>query len=183
MGWLNSEKPPEKWSQAYFVRFVERLRTAVNYISTENFPDGISGALLETRSVYLKTKITGYGGLNFQEDFFALALGLSVTATTLTGLGASVLWNSAWKNYAKLYLEVSGYVANASYPATVEVHGTSGALLSEQITATTMTRHEWELTTLPTESMTLVFKTLVANATYPLTILSARLILKLTEDV
>lgn len=183
MGWLNSEKPPEKWSQSYFKMCIERIRTAVNYLDSENFPDGINGSGLVNRSVSLKSKITGYGGLVFQQDFFAQALGVGVATIALTSLGSSVLWTPLWKNYAKVYLEVTGYVADATYPATVEVHGTSGAISSHQITATSMTRHEWEITSMPTSDMTLVFKSLVANGTYPLTILSARLILKLTESV
>ena len=183
MGWLNAEKPPDKVTGAYFRQFVERLRTALNFIDSSNFGDGLEGSILTDRSVYLQTKITGYGGLTFQEDFFALAQGLSFNATALTSLGSSTLWSPSWNNYAKLYLEVTGYVANATYPATVEVHGTSGAIASHQITAVTMTRHEWEITPTPTEGTTLVFKSLVGNATYPLTILSARLILKLTENV
>ena len=183
MGWLNTEKPPDKWSSAYFKMFVERMRTAVNYLDSENFPDGISGLWIKDRSIPARTKITGYGGLVFQQDFFALPTGLSFAGTTLTSLGSSVLWTPRWKDYAKLYLEVTGYVADTSYPATVEVHGTSGAILSKQITSTTIPRHEWEITGAPTSDMTLVFKSLVNNATYPLTILSARLILKLTESV
>lgn len=183
MGWLNSEKPPEKLTSAYFRNFVERLRTAVNYLDAENFPDGIEGTLIKNRSIALNKKVTGYGGLVFYQDFFALPQGVSVTSTALTGLGSSVLWSTAWKRVAKVYLEVTCYVANASYPATVEVHGTSGAIISQQITATSMTRFEFEITVPPTTDMTVVFKTLVANATYPLTILSARLILKLTESI
>lgn len=183
MGWLNSEKPPEKLTASYFRAFVERLRTAVNYLDSENFPDGLSGATLKDRSVTLNTKVTGYGGLVFYQDFFALAQSLSITATALTGFGSAVLWTTATKRVAKTYLEVTGYIANASYPATVEVHGTSGAIFSHTITDTTMTRYEWEITNLPATDMTLIFKAMVNNATYPLTILSARLILKLTESV
>lgn len=183
MGWLGSEKPPDKWSSAYFKLFVERVRTAINFLDDSNFPEGLSGFLLTNRSVALKTKVTGYGGLVSQQDFFALAQGVSVTSTTALGLGASVLWSPAWASIAKVYLEVHGYVADANYPATVEVHGTGGAIISKQITGTTMTRYEWEITSPPTTDMTVVFKALVNNASYPLTILSARLILKLTESI
>lgn len=183
MGWLNTEKPPEKWSAAYFRTVVERIRTAVNYLDSENFPDGISGLWIKDRSISAKTKITGYGGLVFQQDFFALPTGLSFAGTTLTSLGSSVLWSPTWNNYAKLYLEVTGYVADAANSATVELHGTSGAILSKTISDTTITRYEWEVTTPPTTGMTLVCKAKVNNSTYPLTILSARLILKLTETV
>jgi hypothetical protein len=182
MGWLNTEKPPEKWSNSYFKLFVEKVRTAINYLDSENFPDGVDGLWLKNRSVPLKTKVTGYGGIPINYDFFANHTALSVTSTTLLGLGSAVLWSSQWAGLAKLYLEVTGYVANATYPATVEVHGTSGAIVSKQITATTITRNEWEITALPSTDMTFVFKTLVNNATYPLTILSARIILKLTES-
>lgn len=41
MGWLSSERPPKQWSPGYFKEFVERLRTALNFLDVSNFPNGV----------------------------------------------------------------------------------------------------------------------------------------------
>ena len=51
MGYLNTEKPPEKWSPAWFKLFLEKVRTAVNFLDEENFPEGLSGLILKDKSV------------------------------------------------------------------------------------------------------------------------------------
>ena len=183
MGWLNTEKPPEKWSQSYFKMFVERVRTAVNYLDSTNFPDGISGILIKDRSISINPKLTGYGGMYFSQDFFALAATMSSTATTLTSYGSAILWSPTWNNFANMALEVTAYVANASYPATVEVHGTAGAVVSQELTNTTLQRIEIPITSMPSGLETVVFKAKVANASYAVNILSARLLIKMSESI
>lgn len=181
MGWLRSEKPPERWSQAYFKAFVERLRTAVNFLDSENFPEGIHGTLINNRSIGLTQKTTGYGGLVIQSDFFTLMTSSSIAQTVITTFGSSILWSPTWRAFATLHLEVTGAASNASHPCTVEVHGIEGAIISQQISDTTFQRREWQIATPPTTGMTLIFRARTSNASFPLTILSARLILKLTE--
>lgn len=181
MGWLNSEKPPEKWSNSYFKIFVERLRTALNYLDAENFPDGISGLWLRDRSVSLQDKVTGYGGLIIPLDFFAGVVGHNVTSTTETTLGSPILWTPRWNSLADAYLEVTCYVSNASHPATIKVNDGIGTILTQEVSNTTIQRLETKITPMSQESGTLVFRVKVAHASYPLTITSARIILKLTE--
>lgn len=183
MGWLNVEKPPDKWSSSYFKMFVERVRTALNYLDSENFPDGMSGLWLRDRTVPLYSKGTGYGGLVISHDFFSQATGVSVTATTLTSYGAPVLWAPQWARFARAYLEVTCNVANASYPGTVEVHSVNGLACSATCSSTAVERIEVLIEDVPTEDSTLIFKARAAHASYPLTILSARIILKLSESV
>lgn len=183
MGWLNTEKPPEKWSQSYFKMFVERVRTALNYLDSTNFPDGISGILITDRSISLNPKVTGYGGMYISQDFFALLNTTPVTATTLTSYGSAILWSPTWNNYANMALEVTCFVANASYPATVELHGTAGAVVSQSITNTTLQRIEIPITAMPSGMETVVFKARVANASYALNIMSARLLIKMSESI
>ena len=183
MGWLNTEKPPEKWSQSYFKMFVERVRTALNYLDSTNFPDGISGILITDRSISLNPKVTGYGGMYISQDFFALLNTTPITATTLTSYGSAILWSPTWNNYANMALEVTCYVTNASYPATVELHGTAGAVVSESITNTALQRIEIPITAMPSGMETVVFKASVANASYALNIMSARLLIKMSESI
>lgn len=183
MGWLNTEKPPEKWSQSYFKMFVERVRTAINYLDTTNFPDGISGILITDRSISLNPKVTGYGGMYISQDFFALLNTTPVTATTLTSYGSAILWSPTWNNYANMALEVTCYVANASYPATVELHGTAGAVVSQSITNTALQRIEIPIAEMPSGMETVVFKAKVDNASYALNIMSARLLIKMSESI
>lgn len=183
MGWLNIEKPPEKWSQSYFKLFVERVRTAVNYLDATNFPDGISGILLTDRSVSLRHKITGYGGMYFSQDFFALLNTVSLTPTTLTSYGSAILWSPTWNNFANVALEVTGFVASDSYPATLEVHGTSGALVSYNMVNTSLQRIEIPITEMPGGMETVVFRLRVQSASYAVNIMSARLLIKMTESI
>jgi hypothetical protein len=182
MGWLASEKPPDKYSSAYFKMLVERLRTALNFLSEENFSSGLSGSIINDRSLAM-SKLTGYGGLPLYEDFFTLMQSETITATTLSAFGSSVLFDPLMSTLANVYLEVTCSAADATHACTVEVHSPNGALLSQSITDATFSRREFQIPTnsLPTAPCTLVFKASVSNATYPLTILSARLILKLSE--
>lgn len=180
MSWLNSERPPDRWSPAYFKIFVERLRTAVNYLDATNFPSGLSGSMITNRSVILK-KITGYGGLVLQQDFFAVPTPATLTTTELTSFGSPVLWSPGWNSLATAHLEITACVADASHPATVEVKSADGTILTQQVSDVTLQRYEWPIDPMPTEGTTLVFRASVSDVNYPLTILSARLILKLTE--
>lgn len=180
MSWLNSEKPPEKWSNSYFKLFVERLRTAVNHIDSDNFPEGISGLWLRDKSVSLR-KISGYGGLIFTHDFFALVDAKSVTSTSEVTLGSPVYWTPLWKNLATVYLELTGYVSDADSPATIYVNDSNGTIFSRVVNNTTIERIQEEIEVMPNELGTLVFRAKVTASNKPLTIVSARIILKLKE--
>ena len=181
MGYLSSEKPPEKWSSSYFKKFIERLRTAINYIDSENFPEGINGVLLKPRSVSLRNTVSGYGGLVFNQDFFAGHTAIEITSIENGSVGGTILWSPAWTQYAKVFLEVTAYVSNENYPGTVGIRGAYGDIISQEITNTALARHEWEIEEPPDLDMTLVFRCNAQDEDYPLTILSARLILKLVE--
>lgn len=181
MGWLNVEKPPEKWSAAYFKMFVERVRTALNFLDTSNFPDGISGLWLRDRTLPIHTKCTGYGGLVIPHDFFATAAATSVTATASTAYGSPVLWTPQWTKFGTPYLEVTCYVANATRVGTMEVYSTDGLVGTIACDSTAITRLELPLTALPTVDSTLTFKAKANHASYPLYIFSARIIIKLAE--
>ena len=84
-------------------------------------------------------------------------------------------------NTQKYFLEVTAYVSDETHPGTVGVRGASGDIISQEITNTTLARHEWEIEEPPDLNMTLVFRCNAQDEDYPLTILSARLILKLVE--
>lgn len=46
MAYLDSERPPEKYSARYIRDMVERIRTAVNSIGRGNFRSGITGEMM-----------------------------------------------------------------------------------------------------------------------------------------
>lgn len=180
MGWLNTEKPPAKWSAQYFKLVIERIRTAVNFIDERNFPNGLSGLVLKDKSVSFKDAVYGYAGLDLFRDFFSLAVPHSVNSTSNQTLGAALLWNKEWNTYATAWLEVTAACTDVLYSGHVLVEGVDGVLATNEIITTGLTRHEVQLTALPEESGTLLFKARSTNVSYPLTILSARIILKLT---
>lgn len=180
MGWLNTEKPPEKWSNAYFRQFIERLRTAINYLDVENFPEGLNGSILKSQTVSYDS-LLGFSGIDIHYDFFALPTLNTVTSTTLTVLGSGVVWKPAYEQIADVYLEFTAGALNASYSCDVQVIGIEGVIAgSEQtITDTTLKRYEVKLSGLPKNTSTLLFKARTSNASYGLTIMSARIILRL----
>jgi hypothetical protein len=177
MGYLNTEKPPEKWSPAWFKLFLEKVRTAVNFLDEDNFPDGISGLILKDKSVpFGKLSLTG---LFFFLDFFTLALPTAIAATAYTNLGGSLLWSPKWASVADVFLEYTAYITNASAPCDVKLVGVDGTVTEHTLTNTAIQRFEMPLATMPATTSTLIFQGKTSNATYPLTIISARIILKL----
>lgn len=177
MGYLNTEKPPEKWSPAWFKLFLEKVRTAVNFLDEENFPEGLSGLILKDKSVsFGKLALTG---LSFFLDFFSLPTPTTLAATGYTNLGGSLLWSPQWSNAADVFLEYTAYITNASAPCNVKLVGVDGTVTEQTLTNTAIQRFEIPLTTMPATTSTLLFQGKTSNATYPLTIISARIILKL----
>lgn len=175
MGWLATEKAPEKWSPAYFKLFVERVRTALNNIDDSNFPEGFNGANLKSRTVQTGALV----GFEYEKVFFALAVPHTTTATTETTVGGLVQWNpSAWGNgNVKLILEVVGGIADVSATATFEIYGIDGVLASVTTQVASLSNLRSEAFSPPTEGQTIAFKMKTSNATYSAQATSARLII------
>ena len=175
MGWLATEKAPEKWSPAYFKLFVERVRTALNNIDDSNFPEGFNGANLKSRTVQTGALV----GFEYEKVFFALAVPHTTTSTTAVAAGGLVQWNpSAWGNGSvKLILEVVGGIADVAAIATFEVHGVAGVVASvtTQVAALGVLRSEAFVP--PTEGQTFSFRMKTNNATHSAQAVSARLII------
>lgn len=182
MGYLNSEKFPDKYTPAFMKLWVERIRTAVNYIDATNFPRGLNGSVIVDRSLSLLTKVTGYAGLVIGADFFTTPLYHELNATSYTGLGGLVLWSPTWKTIANIFLEVTLSVADASYPADIKLVGAGGDVYTFEEISTIQVRREFDITSvMPATGTTIAFQAKVDNATYPVYINSARLIYKLKE--
>lgn len=173
MGWINGEKPPEKWSASYFKMFVERLRTAMNYIDSSNFPDGISGLWLKAKSV----PVSALTGIEFNQTLVAVPTAYTVASTTLTNVGGYFIWDSMWGSAVSLKLEIIGGSGHSSATATFELHGTAGKLGEVTSNLGTIQWLRSEAITPPTDSQTLLLKVKTSNASYPTNLLTARLII------
>lgn len=175
MGWLATEKAPEKWSSAYFKLFVERLRTALNNIDESNFPEGIPGSLIKPRTVNTGA-LTSF---EYEQVFIALAVPYTTASLTSVNVGGSVQWNpSAWgTGTVKLMLDVVGGIANTNAIATFEVHGVDGVLASISTQVAALANYRSAVFSPPTTGQTLVLKIKTNNASYTAQIVSARLII------
>lgn len=173
MGYLNGEKPPDKITGPYIKAFVERLRTALNYLDDSNFPDGINGTLLRGRSV----PIGALSGFTIYVPIIGLAVAHTVTATTLTNVGGYVLWDSnVWGSGVNVQLEICGGSTNASATATFELHGLSGLLATVTSNTGAIELKRSTAFPAPTTSQTLLVKMMTSNATYASSLLTARLV-------
>lgn len=163
MGYLSSERPPDRWSPAYFRAFVEKLRTIINYLDASNFPNGLPMSTL-----------VGIGSIPLNIDFFAVPVGVAITSITAINLGSSIVFNSKWASIADISFEVTA----ACVSGTITVGGVNGVMATVPITSATVTRYTAQLTNLPATTSTLVCKG-TASTGNPLTILSARIIITL----
>ena len=175
MGYLATEKAPEKWSAAYFKLFVERLRTAVNNIDASNFPDGINGGMIKDRTVTTGALVN----FAYEQTFFAQTTPYTTTSTTSVQAGPLVQWNpSTWgQGKVKMILEVMGASANASATATFELVGADGLLQTITTTSTAFQSLRSQAFSPPENAQTLAIKVKTSNASYSAQALSAKLII------
>ena len=175
MGWLNTEKTPSQWDSSYFRQFVERLRTALNYLDASNFPEGIHGSLLNKRTV----STGALANFSYEQVFFSQATPFTTTSTTAVSVGSLIQWDSAtWgTGNVKVMLEVVGGVANASATATFELWGADGKLatITSQSASAVLLRST--AFSPPDKGQTMIVKAYTNNATYSANILSAKLII------
>ena len=173
MGWLNTERPPEKYDKSYIKMFAERIRTAINFMDESNFPHGLTGAVLASKSV----PFNALSGYELQLPIVALATPFTTTSTTLVNVGGFLFWSAVWSGNVQMALEVTGASGSAAATATFELHGASGLL--RQITTATGT-YECLRTSFvdpPVESQTMILRMRTNNASLATGILSAKLIL------
>jgi hypothetical protein len=174
VGWLNSEKPPAKWDAGYFKLFVEKMRTAVNYIDANNFKEGIFGAWIKDKSITMGKLI---GGM-FEIGLISLATAFTSTSTTVVNASGLSHWESnTFPSTARCYLEVTGTSSNSAATATFELHGASGILAT---VTTSSGAFEWLRSVSfepPTVSQTLVLKVKTSNASYMVGVLNAKVVI------
>lgn len=169
MGYLNSEKPPGKWSPSFFKMFVERLRTAVNYLDSTNFPEGLEGFIIKDRTVTPK-KLTG---LLLRYSILALAEPFSTTSTTLVNVGGYLPWDTVWGDNVTLMLEVVGTTGDPTATATFELHGIEGKIAEVSTSSGDVEVMQSPTFEPPSVGQTLLLKMKTSNATYPASVLSA----------
>lgn len=188
MGYLGSEKPPEKWSAAYFKMFVEKLKTALNDIDGNNFPTGINGYLINAKTVSWD-KLIGMGFLNFLQPFsgielqntiFALATPFTVSSTTLMNVGGYMMYSALFNQpNVKLIFEVVGGSYDSSTTATFELHGVNGKIAEITTNKGTIEfLRSAEFSPLET-GQTLLVKAKTSDGAKAANILSARLIIRI----
>lgn len=188
MGYLPSEKPPAKWSAAYFKMFVEKLRVAVNDLDINNFPTGINGYLINDRTVAW-SKLIGMGflntlkeleGIELQQTIIALAYPYAITTITADSVGGYVMYSSVFnKPNVKLIFEVVGGSKDATSTATFELHGINGKLAEVTTNAGTIEFLRSAEFNPPEEGQTLLVKAKTSDTTKAANLLSARLIIKI----
>jgi hypothetical protein len=180
MGYLNSEKPPAKYSAAYLKMFVERVRQALNYLDSNNFPNGLLGSIIKDKSLPL-TKLT-QGEWRF--PIIAQASPYTTTSTTLVNVGQYIYWSpSSFPTTAKLYLEITGS-SGGVYTATFELWGKDSGGADVLMTSINASSGVYEVLrsesfTPPTVSQAMLLKIKTGSASIPVGILGANLIIKL----
>lgn len=175
MGWLNAERPPDKYSAAYIKLFVERLRTAVNYIDENNFPNPLNAdAILKDKTLGL-TKLYG---VEFQHTLLTLATPHTSDKEELVNVGPFYHWSNVWGNNVKLVFEVTGGSQHEDATATFELHGADGLLASveskEGAKLEFLRSEEFDP---PGVSQTFLVKMKTSDSTHAAMILGARLII------
>jgi len=176
MGWLNSEKAPEKWSPAFFKMFVERLRTALNNIDESNLPDGLSGGLIKAHTV----STGALANFSHEHSIFAQATPYTTVSITAVVVGTLIQWTpSNWgTGNVKIMLEVIGGVSNATATATFELWGSvSGKLATVTTQAVSLGLLRSSVISPPGQSENLFLKAYTSNATYSAQALSAKVII------
>lgn len=151
------------------------MRLAVNYLDDSNFPNGLNGTLINDYTIPLKK----LGGMEIQHTIFGLGQILNVNSTTLINVGGMVVWDTIWGSNVNLTFEVVGGASNASYPVTFELHGLGGKLAEVTSNKAVIEVLRSESFSPPQVGQTLLVKVKTAHSSYPVQILSARLIIKI----
>ena len=174
MGWLNSEKPPNRYDAAYLKLLVEKLRLAINFMDENNFPNGINGTIIQQRSIPMAALSQG----EWHIPIVALANPITTTSTTLVNVGPFVYWSpQAWSSGASVFLEVTGGAIAEGATARFEIHGTGGMI---GFVESSEAGYRWLRSTkleMPKESQTLLMKYKTSNASVATGLLGARLII------
>jgi len=124
MAYLTPESPPEYYNTQYIKVLVERLRTAVNYLDADNFPNGLDGEVLEDGSV----DVAALCGLHLTLPIINLAEAYTTNSTSPVQIGGLVKWASEWTN-VQIQLVISAYVTA----------GTGTVVLKDDLDATICT--------------------------------------------
>lgn len=172
MGHLNTEKPPEKYNARYIKLLVEKIRTAFNFLDESNFPNGISGGVINENTLPLNTLAEG----EFHLPFFINATPYTTTDITAQTIGAFVYYNpSVWGN-PTIYLDVTAASTASGTDAIIELHSAEGILTTITVSDIEYTWHRQELTTYPTQAQTLLIKVKSSTGT-AVSIMGAKLVL------
>lgn len=191
MGWLNSERPPERYERAFIRMMVERIRTAVNFMDDSNFPNGVSGHLLRgsVAGNLLTGNVSGnllnarsvtfqkVSSMEFEKVLVALAVPHVITATALTTVSGLVTYNPLAAIGATIVFEVCGSSSASSATATFELHGASGLLASVSTTATAFTSIRSAAFPAPPEGQTMLVRARTSHAGQSAGLLSARIVI------
>lgn len=175
MGWLNSEKPPSKYDPAYIKLLVEKIRTALNFLDDNNFPNGLSGLNVKQRTLPLSALSQGEWHL----PIISLAVPYSTASTEPINVGPFVYISPVtWGASSAMYFEVTGGTENKAASAVFELHGVSGKLAEITIPEEGFSWKRSGALMVPASGQTLVMKMKTTNKDHYAYLLGARLVIK-----
>ena len=171
MSWLNTEKPPKKYDPSYMKLFVERIRTAINFLDSSNFPRGLRGSVIDDKSV----NIGKLNGVHFVLPIINIATPY-VTNSTLVPIGGYVKWDTlTWFDRTKCKLVVTARVTAGTGEVRL-VDDLSGTVETLEVTNTAFDVIESaEFFTIPITVSALVLGVGVNDVANDIEILSANI--------
>jgi hypothetical protein len=182
MGWLDTGPPQREYTPKLIYRILRSIEHAVNYMTEQNFKNGISGTVINPGTLPGNTIAKGQltlGQLNWKEWPIPLIL-LATPFTTNSEEGENIGGYFSWHplNYpgGDWYLEASISSENTAAIATVTVRG-SGEYGSASTNETDLKLVRSTKLSLPQSKGETIWLTLkTSNSNYSASLVSARLI-------
>lgn len=171
MSFLDLGPQPQEYSaRTLFERF-QLITTAINNLTRQNFPRGIEGTILRSRT-------TPLGALQWREWPIPLILPTTLfqtTSTTPSDIGGLFGWDGINYPGGTWLLEASIATANAAATATVTLRGVN-AIGTVTTQATTLTRIRSGALTMPSTAQNIWVQLHTNNASHAALFWGARLI-------
>lgn len=175
MGTLGTERPPSEYNASYLRRWGERIKSAVNHMSENNFPNPLNGRIIKERTVTLSHLAHG----EYHLPLLCLSTPYTTTSNVLANCSPHIHWNPpSWGTACKLYLDITAGGVSGGAHAEVELHGGSGMLV--RITTTTSGSYLWYRSAEfapPTQAQTMILKARSTISGQTAGVLGARLII------
>ena len=177
MGFFQYNKLPTSYNPGYLKRIFDNLKTAINFLDKGNFPNGLDGSIINSRTLAMSA-IAPQPIVVL--PILSLATAYSTTSTTSVNVGQYIMWIPAeYTSTCKCILEVTAGSGTAGKTATIELTGLSGTLSSITTNLGSFEVKRSEEFTPPTTSQSLLLKIKTSDSSSSASILGAKLIIKL----